>query len=83
LDAKGNLYGTTLYGGRDTVNAGTVYELKVSGSSYKESLLWSFDTVSGDGYYPRAGVILVNGNVFGTTSSGGSHGTGTVFEIKP
>ena len=83
LDAKGNLYGTTLYGGRDTVNAGTVYELKVSGSSYKESLLWSFDTVSGDGYYPRAGVILVKGNVFGTTSSGGSHGTGTVFEIKP
>jgi uncharacterized repeat protein (TIGR03803 family) len=82
LDAKGNLYGTTYQGG-SAQNAGTVYELKVSGSSYKEGLLWSFDTVSGDGYYPRAGVILVNGNVFGTTSSGGSHGTGTVFEIKP
>ena len=82
LDAKGNLYGTTLYGG-STENAGTVYELKVSGSSYRESLLWSFDTVTGDGYYPRGGVILLNGNVYGTASSGGSHGTGTVFEIKP
>jgi len=83
LDAKGNLYGTTIYGGKGTQNAGTVYELKVSGSSYKESLLWSFDTVSSDGYYPRGGVILVKGNVFGTTSAGGSHGGGTVFEIKP
>jgi len=82
LDAKGNLYGTTYYGG-STENAGTVYELKVSGNSYKESLLWSFDTVSGDGYYPRGGVILVNGNIFGTTASGGSHGAGTAFEIKP
>jgi uncharacterized repeat protein (TIGR03803 family) len=82
LDAKGDLYGTTLYGG-STENAGVVYELKPSGSGYKESVLWSFDTVSGDGYYPRGGVILVGGNVYGTTSSGGSHGTGTAFEIKP
>jgi len=82
LDAKGNLYGTTLFGG-STNNAGTVYELKPSGSSYKESLLWSFDTVSGDGYYPRGGVILLNGNLYGTTSGGGSKGAGTVFEIKP
>ncbi|HSY64169.1 MAG TPA: choice-of-anchor tandem repeat GloVer-containing protein [Terriglobales bacterium] len=82
LDAKGNLYGTTLYGG-SSQNAGTVYELKVSGSGYKESLLWSFDTVAGDGYYPRGGVILFNGNVYGTTSSGGSHSAGAAFEIKP
>ena len=82
LDANGDLYGTTYFGG-STENAGTVYELKVSGSGYKESLLWSFDTVTGDGYYPRGGVILVKGNVFGTTYAGGSHGAGTVFEIKP
>jgi len=83
LDAKGNLYGTTIYGGKGTQNAGTLYELKPVGGSYRESLLWSFDTVSGDGYYPRAGVILVKGNVFGTTSAGGSHGAGTVFEVVP
>jgi len=82
LDAKGNLYGTTLYGG-STNNAGTVYELAVSGSTYKEKLLWSFDTVSGDGYYPRGGVILLKGDVYGTTSSGGKNGAGTVFQIVP
>jgi uncharacterized repeat protein (TIGR03803 family) len=82
LDSKGNLYGTTYQGG-SSENAGTVYELAVSGKSYKESVLWSFDTVSGDGYYPRGGVILVNGNIFGTTYSGGSHGAGTAFEVKP
>ena len=82
LDAKGDLYGTTYYGG-STENAGVVYELKPSGSSYKETVLWSFDTVSGDGYYPRGGVILVGGNIFGTTYAGGSHGAGTAFEIKP
>jgi uncharacterized repeat protein (TIGR03803 family) len=83
LDANGNLYGTTLYGGKGTQNAGTLYELKVAGNSYKEVLLWSFDTVTGDGFYPRGGVILVKKNIFGTTSSGGSHGAGTVFEFKP
>jgi uncharacterized repeat protein (TIGR03803 family) len=82
VDASGNLYGTTLFGG-STENAGTVFELKPSGSSYKETVLWSFDTVSGDGYYPRGGVILLNGNLYGTTSGGGSKGAGTVFEIKP
>jgi uncharacterized repeat protein (TIGR03803 family) len=83
LDATGNLYGTTYIGGKGTQNAGTAYKLIPSGSGYKESLLWSFDTVSGDGYYPRGGVILVKGNIFGTTYVGGSHGAGTVFEIKP
>ena len=83
VDANGNVYGTTLYGGKGTQNAGTLYELKVAGNSYKEVLLWSFDTVTGDGFYPRGGVILVKKNIFGTTSSGGSHGAGTVFEFKP
>jgi|HubBroStandDraft_6_1064221.scaffolds.fasta_scaffold219453_1 uncharacterized repeat protein (TIGR03803 family) len=83
LDTKGNLYGTTYQGGKGTQNAGTVYELTPSGSGYKENLLWSFDTVSGDGYYPRSRVILVGGNLYGTTYVGGKNGQGTVFEVKP
>jgi len=82
LDASGNLYGTTYYGG-STENGGTVYELKPSGSTYKGSMLWAFDTVSGDGYYPRGGVILVGGNLYGTTYQGGKNGQGIAFEIKP
>ena len=36
------------------------------------------------GAYPQAGVILDDsGRLYGTTSSGGKHGQGTVFEIDP
>jgi uncharacterized repeat protein (TIGR03803 family) len=79
LDTKGNIYGTTLYGGSN--NAGTVFELKPSGSTYKEIVLHSFG--SGDGYYPYAGVIFVNGKLYGTTESGGAHSAGTVFAVTP
>ena len=43
-----------------------------------------FQDVSGnDGYYPLAGVILVNGKVCGTTYAGGTHGAGTAFKVTP
>jgi uncharacterized repeat protein (TIGR03803 family) len=80
LDAKGNLFGTTYYGG--TNNAGAAYELKLTSGHYKERVLWSFGT-SGDGANPRAGVILVKGKLYGTTYGGGAHGAGTVFTITP
>lgn len=83
LDSAGNLYGTTYQGGSsaaNNLNYGTVY--KLTAGTYKESLLWSFGT-SGDGYYPYHGAIPVNGKVYGTTNSGGSHGGGIVFEVTP
>ena len=83
LDSAGNLYGTTYQGGSsaaNNLNYGTVY--KLTAGTYKESLLWSFGT-SGDGYYPYHGVIVVNGKLYGTTNSGGSHGGGIVFEVTP
>jgi uncharacterized repeat protein (TIGR03803 family) len=83
LDASGNLYGVTEYGG-STENAGTVYKLALqTNGSYKESVLHAFDTVSGDGYYPYGGVILVNGKLYGTTLYGGGHGAGTVYSATP
>jgi uncharacterized repeat protein (TIGR03803 family) len=37
-----------------------------------------------DGTYPYAGLIFdADGNLYGTTSAGGSHGDGTIFEITP
>jgi len=80
LDAKGDLFGTTYYGG--TNNAGSAYELKLTTGHYKEHVLWSFGA-SGDGSYPRAGVILVKGKVLGTTYTGGAHSAGTVYAITP
>ena len=81
LDTKGNLYGATYEG--DQYNAGTVYELKASKSSYKESVLHVFTGGSDDGCYARAQVILLKGNVYGTAYGCGSHGGGVAFEVKP
>jgi uncharacterized repeat protein (TIGR03803 family) len=49
--------------------------------------LYSFGRRSGDGEYPKAGLIYVNGILYGTTYAGGSiacaGGCGSVFEITP
>jgi uncharacterized repeat protein (TIGR03803 family) len=39
-------------------------------------------TNSPDGGYPRAGLVLSSGTLYGTTSSGGSSSEGTVFEVS-
>ncbi len=76
LDAQGNLYGTTLYGGAGQV--GTVWEI-VKGSD-TITTLGTFDGTNGS--RPRGGVVLdTQGNLYGTTSAGGSANSGTVWEI--
>lgn len=78
-DSSGNLLGTTHLGG--AFNAGTVFELVKTGTSYAPALttLVSFD--GSNGAYPYAGLITdASGNLFGTTSSSFS-GYGTVFEL--
>ena len=86
LDARGNLYGTTVQGG--AYNYGTVFELSPNADGgWTEKVLHSFDPkCHNDGYNPRAGLIMdVAGNLYGTTSEVGAyyHGSGTVFEITP
>jgi uncharacterized repeat protein (TIGR03803 family) len=79
-DKSGNLYGSSLFGG--TGNAGTVFKLTRSSSGYTESVFYNF-TGGSDGGNPHAALILDSaGNLYGTTSSGGSSGFGTVFELK-
>lgn len=78
LDSKGNLYGTTKYGG--AFDFGTVFELTPSGT---ETILHSFDVNGTDGAYPVASLVLYKGNLYGTTVEGGTHNIdGTVFELK-
>jgi uncharacterized repeat protein (TIGR03803 family) len=89
LDAGGNLYGTTQYGG--TYLNGTVFELSPgSNGKWTEQVLHSFSNDGQDGTDPQAGVILdSSGNLYGTTRMGGAYGSncglgcGTVFEIIP
>jgi uncharacterized repeat protein (TIGR03803 family) len=75
-DASGNLYGTTYAGGK--YDEGTVFELSSAGTL---TMLHSFG-FSTDGQFPYAGLVRdVNGNMYGTTSAGGTQGLGTVYKI--
>ena len=79
LDAKGNMYGTTSQGGKNGV--GAVYKIT---PSLKETVLYSFGGPPDDGAYPWGGVILdAKGNMYGTTSQGGTYNDGTVFMVTP
>ena len=75
---KSELYGTTVFGG--AYNHGTVFRITTSG---KETVVYSF-TGGADGAAPEAGLVRdLKGNLYGTTSTGGAYGHGTVFKIGP
>ncbi len=95
IDAGGTLYGTTQQGGSNKAcgyysyyfSCGTVFSVTPSGT---EKVLHSFGN-SPDGNFPVAGLIDVNGTLYGTTQFGGGDknkcgvgvGCGTVFSITP
>jgi uncharacterized repeat protein (TIGR03803 family) len=83
FDAAGNLYGTTSSYG--TGGYGTVFKLTpTAAGNWAETTLHSFDGSPKDGISPLDSLIFDNaGNLYGTTSSGGSSVWGTVFEIRP
>jgi uncharacterized repeat protein (TIGR03803 family) len=82
LDSAGNLYGTTVEGGR--YSGGTVFELSpASGGVWTEKILHHFGSSSTDGGGPLTGVTVdAAGNLYGTTSYGGANGVGAVYEIS-
>lgn len=88
MDAAGNLYGTTLYGGTyggTNGFGGAVFELSPSGNgNWSEQVLWSFG-LEGDGNFPQCTPVFDKaGNLYGTTESGtGNSAGGIVFELSP
>ena len=84
LDAKGNLYGTTYYGG--AYNDGIAFEVVPAKKRWIEKVLHTFDwslTVK-DGSSPGSGLIFdSSGNLYGTTENGGDYDQGAVIEITP
>jgi uncharacterized repeat protein (TIGR03803 family) len=89
-DKKGNLYGTTVYGGDlscgSGAGCGVVFKLDPAG---KETVLYTF-TGGADGATPYGGLVQdQEGNLYGTTFYGGDlscgsrGGCGVVFKLDP
>ena len=83
------LYGTTWEGGKgkcytsgeNYIGCGTVFALDPQTGA--ETLLYAFSEKHQDGNFPNAGLIDVNGTLYGTTEYGGTLDYGTVFSINP
>jgi uncharacterized repeat protein (TIGR03803 family) len=80
----GNLYGTTLYGGPQSHDNGTVYKITPSGVL---ATLEVFSCIGNsncpNGEFPYAGLALAtDGSLYGTAMAGGAHNRGAVFKIS-
>jgi uncharacterized repeat protein (TIGR03803 family) len=81
--ANGAFYGTTLTGGAHRL--GTVFKITADGAL---TTLYSFCALSppncADGAEPEGPLVQANdGDLYGTTQSGGAYDGGTVFKISP
>jgi uncharacterized repeat protein (TIGR03803 family) len=78
------LYGTCMQSGVN--NLGTVFAMNTNGSGY--TVLHQFSafvggSVNSDGAYPQGGNLCFLGNtLYGTTYSGGTNGSGTIFSVN-
>ncbi len=88
MDHAGNLCGTTFGGGLRECCAdglcnycGTAFELNPANGHFR--LLWQF-TGNPDGAYPEGELLIGPGGIlYGSTSSGGPGGYGTIFSLVP
>ncbi len=89
IDASGNLYGTTVFGGNRRAFAcdpgdgcGVVFELSPASGGWKYSVLHKFR--GPDGAFPTSSLILdKKGSLYGTTPGDGAFGYGAVFKLTP
>jgi len=76
--SDGNLYGITNLG---ESNGGAVFQVTPQGVT---TPVYSFGANSSDGAHSEANLIQASdGNFYGTTSTGGAYGYGTIFRITP
>ena len=85
MDAAGNLYGTAFSAG--AFGWGSVFKLTPSAGGWTYTSLHDFcadDFPCTDGARPVSTVTITpNGNLYGTTSTGGANGQGVIWEITP
>jgi len=95
-DSRGNLYGTTLYGGNSQssghnkfcqqgLGCGVVFRMTPNGDgTWTYHVLHRFANFATDGQNPDGGLVVdASGNAYGVTAYGGVNGNGTVFEFSP
>jgi uncharacterized repeat protein (TIGR03803 family) len=99
MDSAGNLYGVTINGGgeggvhcSENDGCGTVFKLKLNSSGqWLETVIHRFQAGS-DGMWPNFLIMGPDGNLYGTTRTGGglvssgcasNTGCGVVFELTP
>jgi uncharacterized repeat protein (TIGR03803 family) len=88
-DKKGNLWGTTAYGGISqspcTYNqgCGVVFEMTPNGAgAWTYNVVHQFASSATDGQFPSGGLVMdAAGNFYGNTSQGGAYNLGTVFKL--
>ncbi len=85
IDEAGNLYGTTDFGGSSSAcdsGCGAVFEVTPkAGGGWGEKVLLSFNNNNGSS--PSTPLTLdTDGNIYGTTSAGGTYNQGNVFKLS-
>ena len=77
---SGELWGATQLGG--TYDGGTIFALPLAGGG--ERVIWNFACGISDGCEPNGPLVAdANGNLYGTTNSGGTYSQGIVFQLFP
>ena len=89
IGPNGSLYSTTYFGG--PFGYGTVFNLRPPAHAtasvltpWSDNILYSF-AGGNDGSNPINGDVIfdADGNIYGTTPTGGAHNNGTVFQLSP
>lgn len=79
FDGTGNLYGGTRNGGANS--QGAIFKLTPQNGGWAESVIYSFS--GADGSAPLGGPAIDSaGNLYGTTSLGGTGGYGVVYRLQ-
>jgi uncharacterized repeat protein (TIGR03803 family) len=91
-DGKGNMFGTTTWGGvygglcmayYGNDGCGVIYEMTPNGDgTWTYNVLHRFASSKNDGQNPYSGLVMDKiGNFYGGTWGGGAHSQGTVFKL--
>jgi len=75
LDAQGNLYGASYYGGAN--GDGAIFKVTPNGH---ETILYSFSQPNGD--FPSRPVPAARNSLIGVTDTGGANNFGTIYQLN-